>query len=175
MSAATAVPVPLLLVLALAACGGAADSHASAAAPPDSTATARSAAPGRAGPTPTDSAFRTYRNTRFDYRVDVPHFLHAGSAPANGDGRAFRSDDGAVVLRVAGSHAPAVLQGWSAADAVRDSIARPTYVDTLTDGAVASGYAADGGVVYRRILGPHDGDRVLLTVRYPPEHDGRVG
>lgn len=51
-----------------------------------------------------DGAWRHYRNARFGTSVDVPStFKMANPPPVNGDGRIFKSADGAE-LRVFGSH-----------------------------------------------------------------------
>jgi hypothetical protein len=40
--------------------------------------------------------WRTYRNERYGTTIDYPDFFKAGPPPANNDGLAFKSDDGAA-------------------------------------------------------------------------------
>lgn len=48
--------------------------------------------------------YKTYRNGRFGFKIDVPDFLYAGSEPDNGSGLTFTSSDGTITLTVYGSH-----------------------------------------------------------------------
>lgn len=53
---------------------------------------------------PAAVTWKTYSNPRYGFRVDVPSTFEAQPAPANGDGAAWRSTDGAAELRVWGSN-----------------------------------------------------------------------
>jgi hypothetical protein len=84
-----------------------------------------------------DDAWSRYRNARFGTSVDVPGiFMIADPAPANGDGRIFKSRDGAE-LRVFGSHS---------ATTVAEDFAtyRIWMLDRLQKDGVAVTYKAQG-------------------------------
>lgn len=53
---------------------------------------------------PDPASFRTYRNPRFGFSADVPAGFTAGDEPANGDGLAFTSPDGAVRVQLVGEN-----------------------------------------------------------------------
>ncbi|MGA9320482.1 MAG: hypothetical protein WBW06_05405 [Xanthobacteraceae bacterium] len=51
---------------------------------------------GAALPTAVADDWRTYRNERYGTTIDYPDIFKAGPPPANNDGLAFKSDDGAA-------------------------------------------------------------------------------
>ncbi|MGO4525377.1 hypothetical protein AB4097_10990 [Microvirga sp. 2MCAF35] len=87
--------------------------------------------------TRSDTSWSRYRNARFGTSVDVPGiFTMVEPAPANGDGRTFKSADGAE-LRVFGSHGATTVT-------VNFAAYRKWLLDSLQKDGVAIAYKAQG-------------------------------
>jgi hypothetical protein len=118
-----------------------------------------------------------YRNARFGTSVDVPGiFTLAEPAPANGDGRTFKSVDGAE-LRVFGSHSAttvtenfAAYQSWLLAQLRNDGIAI-TYKAQGKEWLVASGTRGRDIVYVKAIEGCGATHEIWVT--YPSKRKAR--
>ncbi|WP_262032457.1 hypothetical protein [Microvirga sp. Mcv34] len=118
-----------------------------------------------------DDAWGHYRNARFGTSLDVPGiFTSAEPAPANGDGRTFRTADGAE-LRVFGSYsATTVAEDFAAyrtwlLERLRDEGVTVTYKAQGKNWLVASGTRGRDIVYAKAVEGC--GATHEIRVRYP--------
>lgn len=115
----------------------------------------------------------SYSNARFNYWVHVPSDLTALPPPDNGDGQAWRSQDGRVRVAAWGSYGPGVLDipkpsaflAWSEKNE-REGGNRITYRKLLKEAFVLSGYLKDGRIFYQKTL-VKDGTAATVRIEYP--------
>ena len=113
--------------------------------------------------------YRTYRNARFGFALDVPIFLIAKPEAANGDGRHFVSRDGKISLRVFGSQNPNSSLSAARWRAVRDwrrDGARVTYSKNGANYYVVSGFVGTD-IFYEKTVA-WNGKFHTLIWEYPP-------
>ena len=116
--------------------------------------------------------YSTYTNVRFAYSIAYPTDIFTeGDESDNGDGKVFRSDDGAE-LRVWGEHnalSRSLREEFKAA--VDESGGGVTYKKQAASWFVVSG-VRDGKIFYRRTLRRKSGSTdtfYTFTIEYPVE------
>ncbi|WP_114945677.1 hypothetical protein [Microvirga calopogonii] len=130
-----------------------------------------------------EDSWSRYRNARFGTSVDVPGiFTIVEPASANGDGRTYRSADGAE-LRVFGSHGAATVTENFAAyrtwllDQLRTDGVVVTYTAKGKEWLVASG-TRDGDIVYVKVIqgcGATHEIRVTYPIASRQVYDSLIG
>ncbi|HZH10431.1 MAG TPA: hypothetical protein VEZ24_08675 [Microvirga sp.] len=119
-----------------------------------------------------DDQWNRYLNARFGTSIDVPNiFKMADPPPANGDGRTFRSADGAE-LRVFGSYSATTItenfagyKAWRLDQLQKDGVA-VTYKAQGKNWLAASG-TKDDSVVYVKIIDGCGDATHEMWVTYP--------
>ena len=119
------------------------------------------------GPASAD-AWQTYANERFGATADVPADWRAGEPPANGDGLAFTSADGAARITVSGS-----LQTFDTIAEAMASYEAPNDGETVTyrhrgkRSVVVSGTSGDRIFYRKSILSCADTIWNSVSIDYP--------
>lgn len=127
---------------------------------------------------------RHYVNARFGFSVDVPAGFTANDPPANGDGLAFQSPSGAVVVTASafinpvepGTRAEAMIVSFHRISFNACHTHRPVYEDIHADWAVVSCPSPGGRTLYQRsAVRGRGADAVFTTVRitYPADQSER--
>lgn len=156
------------LFCALTACRGFGSGPAAEGAPPTGAAVAQSSTQAPASgvsetPSPSSSStaepagedYRPYTNARFGFTCEVPVDFSPGEDPANGDGLAFTSPDGAAQLICSGSNSldESAEQGFAdSLQAAADDGSTVTYRRLGNDVFTVSGVGADGKIFYEHTL-----------------------
>jgi hypothetical protein len=113
--------------------------------------------PGVAPPTAVADEWRTYRNERYGTTIDYPDIFKAGPPPANNDGLAFKSADGAAFSVFASFNAldfdlagfkDFIVKNLEAGEVI-------TYQAQGKDWFVISGTKGADGIFYERHLLSH--------------------
>ena len=124
------------------------------------------------------AAASLYNNDRFGFRVDVPDGFVALEAPANDDGRAFQTPDGAVQLAASatGNANEDSMLSYITVTLDRCRPGRPDYLSVHQDWAVMSCTMPDGRTLYAKtFMRGRGADAVFTSVRmtYPTEQRQR--
>ncbi|RYG29420.1 hypothetical protein EON81_26750 [bacterium] len=124
---------------------------------------------------PKTPIYRHVTNVRFAYAIDVPTFLVPGREPDNGDGRAYTSRDGTIVLRVFGSRYLVVPESETPQrlrDGFRETVAEAkrsgtVSLATLKPEFFAVSYRSRNRIVYQRTIRLIEGGLGTAILTYP--------